>query len=676
MRFQILDILVRYQTYGKLRTYIRLIGRNAEGERVCADVYGVPWYVFVNQWNDGWTHELNQRMMGALTRFKKCKCLTCAGVKTGRNEPCKNIQKSMLDAVITKTESVWKKTFCGYSPDPQIFHKIFVSHPFFMRPITWTAESMLESEFLQFYESDISPEVRFCTDYNITPCGWVEVNGEEVSMSNIRVSHHIKVDLERGQTIVPFECMENSPIVTLAYDIECCPMDGSERFPTASKDPVITIGCVRSVYGKPELTEKVVFQLDKTDDIEGTRVVSCPNEQSLLIQFCEYFTQVGPDIFSGYNSDLFDFIYVYERMERLKLKHMKYISAEPRTPVFFKKGSFASAQSGARETIQIMIPGTVCFDLLPLCRMGYKLRSYTLNNVAKHFLDDQEKDSMDYKDLPIFQKKDSHHRQLIARYCIQDVVLVQLLTDKLQLLTNAIAMAQVCGVSLNDIITRGQSHKTKSMILRETAARGYIFPVFKRDQATGHTMCFWHNKVVNSQQMETGNSGKGFKGATVLQAKAGLYKDPVVVLDFASLYPSVMRAYNLSQDTMVQSYEQAAKMGLQKEDVNESPNGFLFANKEEGILPIILARLLGERKKAKKRMKEADNDFDKAVWNGQQLALKVACNSVYGYCGASFASIPCPNIASAVTSYGRQMIDDTAAWAEREYPGTVTVYGE
>ena len=83
-------------------------------------------------------------------------------------------------------------------------------------------------------------------------------------------------------------------------------------------------------------------------------------------------------------------------------------------------------------------------------------------------------------------------------------------------------------------------------------------------------------------------------------------------------------AYNLSQDTMIRSYEDGTKMGLSREDINESPNGFLFCNKEPGILPTILARLLGERKQAKKRMKDADNDFDKAVWNGQQLALKAS----------------------------------------------------
>ena len=98
---------------------------------------------------------------------------------------------------------------------------------------------------------------------------------------------------------------------------------------------------------------------------------------------------------------------------------------------------------------------------------------------------------------------------------MQDVALVQLLTDKLQLLTNQIAMSQVCGVSLSDIMTRGQSHKTKCLILRETAKAGYIFPVFKRDPASGATMNVWMNKIVNAQAMEAGLNGTGFKGATV-----------------------------------------------------------------------------------------------------------------------------------------------------------------
>ena len=125
MKFQILDIFVRYQTRGELRTFIRLIGRNEQGERVCVDVNGLPWYVYVDRWNSAWSDEINKRMVGAVKRFRQCKCIVCAGVKTGRNEPCKNDQKGLLDTVIIKHEPVLKKSFCGYSPAPKMYQKLY-----------------------------------------------------------------------------------------------------------------------------------------------------------------------------------------------------------------------------------------------------------------------------------------------------------------------------------------------------------------------------------------------------------------------------------------------------------------------------------------------------------------------------------------------------------------------
>jgi histone H3/H4 len=67
MDFQILDIRTRYQEYPSLRTFIRLIGRNSAGERVVADVFGVPFYVYVDQWeHPSWTSEVNENMATSL----------------------------------------------------------------------------------------------------------------------------------------------------------------------------------------------------------------------------------------------------------------------------------------------------------------------------------------------------------------------------------------------------------------------------------------------------------------------------------------------------------------------------------------------------------------------------------------------------------------------------------
>jgi DNA polymerase delta subunit 1 len=66
-------------------------------------------------------------------------------------------------------------------------------------------------------------------------------------------------------------------------------------------------------------------------------------------------------------------------------------------------------------------------------------------------------------------------------------------------------------------------------------------------------------------------------------------------------------------------------------------------------------------------MKNAPNEFEKAVQNGRQLALKVSANSVYGFTGAGVGQLPCLPIASSVTSYGRYLLEKTKAYVEDNY---------
>ena len=66
-------------------------------------------------------------------------------------------------------------------------------------------------------------------------------------------------------------------------------------------------------------------------------------------------------------------------------------------------------------------------------------------------------------------------------------------------------------------------------------------------------------------------------------------------------------------------------------------------------------------------MKNAPNEFEKAVQNGRQLALKISANSVYGFTGAAVGQLPCVPIASSVTSYGRFLLEKTKAFVEEQY---------
>jgi DNA polymerase delta subunit 1 len=115
-----------------------------------------------------------------------------------------------------------------------------------------------------------------------------------------------------------------------------------------------------------------------------------------------------------------------------------------------------------------------------------------------------------------------------------------------------------------------------------------------------------------------------FEGATVLEARAGFYEKPIATLDFASLYPSIMMAYNLCYCTLVPP-EDARKLNLPPESVNKTPSGetFVKPDVQKGILPEILEELLAARKRAKADLKEAKDPFERAVLDGRQLALKV-----------------------------------------------------
>jgi DNA polymerase delta subunit 1 len=186
-----------------------------------------------------------------------------------------------------------------------------------------------------------------------------------------------------------------------------------------------------------------------------------------------------------------------------------------------------------------------------------------------------------------------------------------------------------------------------SQILRKAQERGLLVPNLPRIQGADP-------------------DGVAYEGATVLEAKAGYYEQPIATLDFASLYPSIMMAHNLCYCTLVPKAQAA---GFSAQDVTRSPSGDTFVRPHlaRGILPEILEELLGARKRAKADLKKSTDPFERAVLDGRQLALKVSANSVYGFTGAIIGKLPCLEISASVTAYGRQMIEHTKKMVHEQF---------
>ena len=255
---------------------------------------------------------------------------------------------------------------------------------------------------------------------------------------------------------------------------------------------------------------------------------------------------------------------------------------------------------------------------------------------------------------------------------LKDAYLPQRLLEKLMLTYNYVEMARVTGarlrwfvrqptprlltappcctlegVPITFLLSRGQSIKVMSQILRKAQQRGLLVPNLPRIQGADP-------------------DGVAYEGATVLEAKAGFYEQPIATLDFASLYPSIMMAHNLCYCTLVPKSQAAA---FKAEDVTRSPSGDTFVRPHlaRGILPEILEELLGARKRAKADLKKATDPFERAVLDGRQLALKVSANSVYGFTGAIIGKLPCLEISASVTAYGRQMIEHTKRLVQERF---------
>ena len=332
--------------------------------------------------------------------------------------------------------------------------------------------------------------------------------------------------------------------------------------------------------------------------------------------------------------------------------------------------------------------GRLQIDLLPEIRKGHKLNSYKLDNVSHKILNLRKNDLPPDKIFSRYKRGTPEDIRIIAEYCIQDCILVNDLFDKLCILINCIEMSNVCIVPIDVLFTRGQGIKSFSKITEKCLKNNTAFPT-----------------LVNIEHVD---NPIGYEGAIVLHPIPGFYDKPIVVLDYASLYPSSIIEYNISYETLLKnnndyrnlensrynkvSYNIYSGKGKDKKQIDIRKCIFVEHFKDDlkegddinmvpnlngkGIIPSLLQDLLQARSKAKKQMKATKDSFKKSVFNGKQLALKITANSVYGYLGAKFSELRFLDLASCTTSVGRDKIYFAKSEVEKNFEDCKVVYGD
>ncbi|KAF4116242.1 DNA polymerase delta catalytic subunit [Onychostoma macrolepis] len=634
------------QVQGKV-PIVRMFGVTDNGNSVCCHVHGFAPYFYVSAPN-GFTN-------AHLADFKRE--LNSAVLKDMRSNK-DNIAITVLAVDITKKESMYHY----HGNKPLDFLRITMAMPRLIAP----AKRLLEQGFkfanfatqsYQAYEANIDFEIRFMVDSDVVGCCWIELPKgnyrlrEERSEGRTDSKYPGKVSLCQYEVDVAWnhlvshpaegEWQRIAPLRVLSFDIECAGRKGV--FPEPEIDPVIQIASMVLRQGEKEPFIRTVFTLQSCASIVGSQILCFTQEKLLLQSWAEFVRTVDPDIITGYNIQNFDLPYLLNRAATLKVSLFPYLGRVWGVKSVLKDSSFQSKQMGRRENKTVNMEGRVQFDLLQVLLRDYKLRSYTLNAVSFHFLQEQKED-VQHSIITDLQNGNEQTRRRLAVYCLKDAYLPLRLLQKLMCVINYMEMARVTGVPLTYLLSRGQQIKVVSQLLRQAMKQDLVMPVVRTE------------------------GGEDYTGATVIEPEKGYYSVPITTLDFSSLYPSIMMAHNLCYTTLLQK-SQVDKLGLAPEDFIKTPTGDLFVKSSvrKGLLPEILENLLSARKKAKTELKKETDPFKKQVLDGRQLALKISANSVYGFTGAQVGKLPCLEISQSVTGFGRQMIEQTKQLVESKY---------
>ncbi len=397
--------------------------------------------------------------------------------------------------------------------------------------------------------------------------------------------------------------------------------DDYRRRPTRVSLDIETEGLDGSLYSvalhAPQ-DERVLMVSERPVHCDEVAVEVFPDERALLTRLFAWFAEHDPDMIIGWSVIAFDLDFIARRCERLAI------------PFDLARGFERSAvlRPGDRSALHIArIPGRVVLDGIESLRGAFRIfESFDLETVARELLGrgkkiDQVEDRVD-KISHLYR----HDRPRLAAYNIEDCRLVDEIFERTELVEFSMRRAELTGLSMDRY--GGSVAAFDNLYLPRLHRAGRVAPDVDGAPAGGES-----------------------PGGYVLDSKPGIY-DNVIVLDFKSLYPSIIRTFGIDPHAL----------HAPGDDRIEGFSGASFA-REAAILPGIVHRLWEERDRAKARGDDA-----------MSQATKILMNSFYGILGAAGCRFRDTRLASSITRRGHEIIRRTRDAIEKE--GLSVIYGD
>ena len=467
---------------------------------------------------------------------------------------------------------------------------------------------------------------------------------------NIQCEYMLLSDVYGAKDIVP----EMDRLLIWNFDIE---VDSETSF-AAPDNPTNGITAITVMWRHRGERGTVTYGLQPYKAAEGVEYVQCEDEKALLKQFIQNWRADYPDIVTGWNVQLYDIPYLVGRIKR-ELGESAAKSLSPYKHLAERKVMFYG-----REQLAVDIRGVATLDYLELYRKFTftQQESYRLDHIAHVELGQRKLSYAEYRSLSALYVE---NYAAFMDYNVQDVQLVESLDDKMKLIELVCALAYSAKTNYTD--TFRQVRLWDTMIYHHLRAQHQQIPPKK------------------SESKDT-----QYVGAYVKPPQVGQH-EWVCSFDVASMYPHIIRQWNLSPETLVDRRIMTLTVDtlLDRTDVashlwdgEQAPEGYALAangvltqRDKEGFLPAMLKTLYAERirfknletKTKKQRELLAKDDPQYAVltrqiaaYHNQQLVRKVNLNSSYGAIGSNYFRYYDVDMAEAVTLTGQFVIRDVA----------------
>ena len=567
--------------------------------------------------------------------------------KTGHKPYCfSKMSPAELDFLSERSDVISIKEVMKIDPleDKTItVSKILVSDPL---AIGGTQTDKSIRNVVEAWEADIKYYENYLYDNSLIVGKYYRIENDKLTPHNFKISDETRLSLKSmlwdklGDLNIPdheqfmrnvsdWADLLNQPIPKLrriSLDIEV-ESEEKNRLPDAKTAE----GKVTAVGFESSDKLKQVFVLRRNDISEGINDLA----PDIKVRFYDEDNEKGmiEDVFNlikdyplliTYNGDGFDLPYLYNRADRLGID-------KNTNPLYMMRDS-ATLKKG----VHLDLYRTLSNRAFQIYAFGQKYTDFSLNSVSKGLLNEQKLDyGVEIDKMTLYQ---------IGKYCQNDAYLTYKLTsfnDDL-LMNLLVVISRIGRMPIDDISRMGVSQWIRSLLYYEHRKNNMLIP--RREEIDKRSTEVKNDAVIKD---------KKYRGGLVVEPKEGIHFD-VTVMDFASLYPSIIKVKNLSYETVRCSHTECKKNMIPQ-------TNHWVCTKKNGLTSVLIGSLRDLRVNYYKTMSKNQNltNEERQLYTVVAAALKVILNASYGVMGAQIFPLYFLPAAEATTATGRHIILDT-----------------